>query len=77
MVHCNSQSAIHLCKNPTFHSKLKHIDVKYHYIRNVFEEKQLQLQKILTDGNRANMLRKTLPKERQKIYRQLVGIASH
>ena len=77
VVHCDSQSAIHLCKNPMFHSKSKHIDVRYHWIRNVFEEKQLQLQKIHTDDNGADMLTKTLPKERQEICRQLVGMASH
>ena len=28
----NSQSAIHLGKNPTFHSRSKHIDVRYHWM---------------------------------------------
>ena len=30
VVHCDSQSAIHLSKNSYFHSKAKHIDVRYH-----------------------------------------------
>ena len=51
VVHCDSQSAIHLCKNPTFNSKSKHIDVRYHWIRNILKEKHLQLQKIYTDDN--------------------------
>jgi len=32
---CDSQSAIHLGKNPTFHGRSKHIDVPYHWIRDV------------------------------------------
>ena len=31
-LHCDSQSAIQLVKNPVFHAKTKHIDVKYHFI---------------------------------------------
>ena len=32
MLHCDSQSAIMLAKNPVFHAKTKHIAVKYHFI---------------------------------------------
>ncbi|MCO5569366.1 hypothetical protein L7F22_023078 [Adiantum nelumboides] len=38
-LYCDSQSAIQLAKNPVFHSKTKHIDVKYHFIREVLEDK--------------------------------------
>ena len=30
---CDSESAIHLAKNPAYHSKSKHIPIKYHFIR--------------------------------------------
>ena len=30
---CDSQSAINLAKNPTYHSKTKHIPIKYHFVR--------------------------------------------
>ena len=46
---CDSQSAIHLSKNATFHSRSKHIDVRYHWIRDVFSSKASQLEKIHTD----------------------------
>lgn len=36
---CDNQSAIHLIKNSTFHAKYKHIDVRYHWIRDVLEKK--------------------------------------
>ncbi|CAL1383495.1 unnamed protein product [Linum trigynum] len=50
VLYCDSQSAIHLCKNPTFHSRSKHIDVQYHWIRDVLEEKLLELNKVHTDS---------------------------
>ena len=33
-VFSDSQSAIHLCKNPVYHKRTKHVDVKYHFVRN-------------------------------------------
>ena len=39
----DNQSAIHLSKNSTFHSRSKHIDVHYHWICDVLEEKLLSL----------------------------------
>ena len=32
IVHCDDQSAIHLSKNSSFHSKSKHINIQYHWI---------------------------------------------
>jgi len=41
VLRCDSQSAIHLAKNLTFHSHSKHTDVRYHCIRDVLEDKLL------------------------------------
>ena len=61
---CDSQnSAIHLSKNFSFHSRSKHVDVRYHWIRDVLDTNQLQLEKIYRDENMSNMLTKSLPKE--------------
>jgi len=38
VVHCDSQSAIDLRKNATYHSCTKHIEVRYHWIRLVVEK---------------------------------------
>eukprot|EP00253_Pinus_taeda_P033928 PITA_33928 len=35
MIHCDNQSCVKLSKNPVFHDKSKHIEVKYHYIRDM------------------------------------------
>ena len=34
-VHCDCQSAIHLTKNQMYHGRTKHINVKYHFIREI------------------------------------------
>ena len=38
-IDCDSQSAIYLAKNPTFYARSKHIDVQYHFVREMVEEK--------------------------------------
>ena len=50
-VHCDSQSAIMLAKKSVFHAKTKHIDVKYHFIRDMLEDKLLELVKVHTNDN--------------------------
>jgi hypothetical protein len=32
-IHCDNTSAINVSKNPVFHSKTKHIPIKYHFLR--------------------------------------------
>ena len=41
----DSQSAIHLATNPVYHSKTKHIDVKYHFVRQAISEGGVDLKK--------------------------------
>ncbi|GMI85509.1 cysteine-rich RLK (RECEPTOR-like protein kinase) 8 [Hibiscus trionum] len=62
VLYCDSQSAIHLGKNSTFQARSYHIDVRYDWIRDVLEAKLLELEKIYTDDNGADMLTKALPR---------------
>jgi hypothetical protein len=38
-----------LAKNPTYHSKTKHIDVQYHFVRDMVEDKKVLLMKVKVD----------------------------
>ena len=58
VVYCDGQSAIDLSKNATYHSRTKHIDVRYHWICDAIEMKRFQLKKIHTDKNVADMIKK-------------------
>ncbi|MCO5609949.1 hypothetical protein L7F22_064184 [Adiantum nelumboides] len=64
VLHCDSQSAIMLARNPVFHAKTKHIEVKYHFLRSVLDDKIITLVKVHTDDNPADLLTKSLPDER-------------
>eukprot|EP00253_Pinus_taeda_P003588 PITA_03588 len=57
---CDSQSAIHLAKNPAYHSKSKHIPIKYHFVRQVITERGVSLEKVHTKENCADMFTKPI-----------------
>jgi hypothetical protein len=73
---CDNQSTIHLAKNSSFHSRSKHIDVRYHWIRDTLNDKLLTLEKIHTDDNGSDMLTKALTREKLETCRSIAGMAN-
>ena len=57
-IDCDSRSAIFFAKNPEYHSKTKHIDVQYHFVRNMIEDKKVLLVKVDTLKNILDALKK-------------------
>jgi hypothetical protein len=43
VLNIDNKSAISLCKNPVHHDRSKHIDTKYHYIRECVEESKIEV----------------------------------
>lgn len=74
LVYSDSQSAIHLSKNSTFHSRFKHIDVRYHWIRDALDMKLFHIDKIHTDDNGSDMMTKPLSVEKLETCRQKAGL---
>ena len=74
MVHCDSQSAICLAKNQVFHARTKHIDVRYHFVREILEEGEILLQKIRTEENPADMMTKVVTIVKFKHCLDLINI---
>ena len=67
ILHSDSQSAIMLANNPVFHANTKHIEVKYHFLCQVLEDKHLELVKVHTDHDPADFLTKSLPSDKLHI----------
>ncbi|GKB54789.1 putative ribonuclease H-like domain-containing protein [Tanacetum coccineum] len=57
-IYIDNESTICIMKNPVFHSKTKHIEIRHHYIRDCYENKLIQVIKIYTDHNVADLLTK-------------------
>ena len=74
VLHCDSQSPIDLSKNATYHARTKHIDVGYHWIRDVLECHSVKIVKIHTNCNPSDMMTKVLTKDKQELCLDLVGM---
>ncbi|GJT41418.1 putative ribonuclease H-like domain-containing protein [Tanacetum coccineum] len=57
-IHIDNESTICIVKNLVFHSKTKHIEIRHHFIRDSYEKKLIQVIKIHTDHNVADLLTK-------------------
>ena len=73
-INCDSQSAIALAKNHVHHERTKHIDTKYHFIRDVVEDGSVTLSKIHTSKNPAYFLTKALPGQKFDLCCELLKI---
>ena len=67
VVFCDSQSAMDLSKNTLYHSRTKHIDVRYHWLRDVIGKELMKLKKIHTDFNPSDMMTKVVTREKLKL----------
>ena len=59
-IDCDRKSAIFLAKNPAYHSKTKHMDVQYHFLRDMVEDENVLLVKVDTLKNVADALTKSV-----------------
>jgi len=57
---CDSTSAISVAKNPVLHSKTKHIDVCFHFLRNHYEIGDIDIYHVVTQNQLADILTKPL-----------------
>ena len=46
ILYCHNTSAINISKNSVMHAKTKYIAIKYHYVRELVEDKQVKMEYI-------------------------------
>jgi hypothetical protein len=74
-IHCDSQSAICLTQDQMFHEGIKHIDIRYYFIRDVIARGGvIKVHKIHTCDNPADMMTKSVPTAKFGLCSSLVGI---
>ncbi|GJR08068.1 retrovirus-related pol polyprotein from transposon TNT 1-94 [Tanacetum coccineum] len=75
-LYCNNKSAIALCCNNVQHSRAKHIDVRYHFIKEKVENGIVELYFVRTKYQLAGIFTKPLPRERFNFLIEKLGMRS-
>ncbi|XP_074558519.1 secreted RxLR effector protein 161-like [Curcuma longa] len=76
VIHCDNMSAIAMTKNPVFHSRTKHIELRHHFIRDVVNKGEINLEFVRTDAQCADFLTKAVHVEKFQKARDMLKIAN-
>lgn len=74
VLYIDNKSAINLAKNPVFHGRSKHIDIRFHFIRECVEKGEIIVKHVSSEEQRADPLTKALPVVRFEKMRRLLGV---
>ncbi|KAM1032295.1 hypothetical protein ACFX2I_035891 [Malus domestica] len=75
-MHCDNTTAIAITKNPVFHQKTKHIDRRFHFIKDALQEGIIDLIYCPTEEQLADIFTKPLTKDRFNFLRSKLGVKS-
>ena len=73
-LHIDNQSAIAIARNPEFHDRTKHIDVRYHFLRQKVENEEILLTYLPTDNQIADVLTKGLARAKHEHFSEEMGL---
>ena len=73
-LYVDNQSALNLMKNPVFHGRSKHIDIRYHFIRECVENGNITVAHVSGKEQKADILTKPLARVKHDEMRNLIGV---
>jgi hypothetical protein len=73
-LYCDNQAALHLATGDNYHARTKHIDIRFHFIRQTIADKQITMVYCPTDEMTADILTKPLPKYKTALHLQNLGL---
>ncbi|KAJ9535904.1 hypothetical protein OSB04_un000938 [Centaurea solstitialis] len=73
-IYCDSKSAIAISANPVQHSKTKHIDIRYHFLKDNVEKENIELYFVNTEYQLADLFTKALDEKRFKFLISRLGM---
>jgi len=76
-IFCDNNSVISLSKNSMFHNRMKHIDTKFHYIRELVHNGEIVLQHCRTQEQVADILTKPLGQKSFEFLRKCLCITDN
>jgi hypothetical protein len=76
-IHCDNQSCVKLFENPMFHDNSKHIEIKYHYIRDMVQRKTIHMQHLSTHEQIVDIFTKPLAKTKFEYFRERLSLVEN
>ena len=76
LIYEDNQGTIALAENPEFHRRSKHIDIRYHWIRDAIAQKQITVDYVSTQEQAADGLTKALSVKAFQEFKGMIGMAS-
>lgn len=73
----DNASAIKLAKNPIFHRRSKHIEVRFHFVRECYQKKLLNIEHVTSSDQVTDILTKPIPRVQYERLRKLLGVLEH
>ena len=73
VIHCDNQSCIKLSVNLVFHDRSKHINIRYHHLRDCVQRHIMLLQYIPMEDQDADILMKVLMRRKFEYHRDMIG----
>lgn len=73
-IKCDNRSAVMLARNPVYHSRTKHIEIKHHFIRELVAKEEIQLEECGTNDQVADVLTKALPQAKHEEFSTKLGV---
>jgi len=73
-IKCDNEAAVCIVKNPVQHSKTKHIDIRMHFIRDCYDRKLVNIEKVHTDDNFADLFTKAFDRARFEFLVESLGM---
>ncbi len=74
LIKADNQGAIALTKDPRFHSRTKHIDIHWHFVRDQVETGAVQFEWVATNEMAADGLTKALTKDKHAVFVGQIGL---
>jgi len=73
-LYCDNTSVINLTKNPIQHSKTKHIEIRYHFIRDHIRKGEIEIKFVKTENQLEDLFTKPLARDKFNKLRTYLSV---
>jgi hypothetical protein len=77
IIHCDNQSCVKFFENPVFHDRSKHIEITYHYIRDMVWRKTIHVQYLPTHEQIGDIFTKPLSETKFEYFSERFGLVEN